>query len=78
MILKGYDDYEHKRKQFETAFRKIEIPEGLKSALEEEAETVESDGSVDRVETRRGMLNFWGKFKTSLIEIFKEEEDHKL
>jgi cell division protein FtsA len=22
------------------------------------------------------MSNFWGKFKTSLIEIFREEEDH--
>jgi hypothetical protein len=24
------------------------------------------------------MSNFWGKFKTSLIEMFKEEEDQKL
>ncbi len=27
---------------------------------------------------RRGMSGFWGKFKNSLIDIFKEEEDHKL
>ena len=78
LILKGYDDYEHKRKQFESAFRKVEIPEGLKSAMDEEAVEVETDGSVETTERRRGMSNFWGKFKTSLIEIFKEEEDHKL
>jgi cell division protein FtsA len=78
LILKGYDDYEHKRKQFESAFRKVEIPEGLKSAIEEEPVEVEADGSVETTDRRRGMSNFWGKFKTSLIEIFKEEEDHKL
>ncbi|MGZ5286143.1 MAG: cell division protein FtsA [Flavisolibacter sp.] len=79
LILKGYDDYEHKRKQFESVFKKVEIPEGLKSFSEEE--TVEADldnGSVGTAERKRGMSNFWGKFKTSLIEIFKEEEDHKL
>jgi cell division protein FtsA len=79
LILKGYDDYEHKRKQFEHVFKKVEIPEGLKSITEEE--TVEMDaenGAVPTTERKRGMSNFWGKFKTSLIEIFKEEEDHKL
>src|ERR1700755_1618014 len=30
LILKGYDDYEHKRKQFESTFRKVDIPDGLK------------------------------------------------
>jgi cell division protein FtsA len=78
LILKGYDDYEHKRKQFESAFRKVEIPDGLKSVMEEEPVEIESDGSVETTGRRRGMSNFWGKFKTSLIEIFKEEEDHKL
>src|SRR6201991_2405264 len=31
LILKGYDDYEHNRKQFEKEYRKVEVPEGLKS-----------------------------------------------
>src|SRR5215211_5634083 len=75
LILKGYDDYEHKRKQFESTFRKIEVPEGLKTLMEEVPVEVESDGGVAVGERRRGMSNFWGKFKTSLIEIFKEEED---
>src|SRR6195952_5117376 len=78
LILKGYDDYEHKRKQFESTFRKIEVPEGLKTVLEEVPVEVEASGSVETTERRRGMSNFWGKFKTSLIEIFKEEEDQHL
>ena len=31
LILKGYDDYEHKRKQFEQHFHKVEVPQGLKT-----------------------------------------------
>jgi len=78
LILKGYDDYEHKRKQFETTFRKVEVPEGLKTIREEVPVEVEANGSVATTERRKGMSNFWGKFKTSLIEIFKEEEDQHL
>jgi cell division protein FtsA len=33
---------------------------------------------VSTAERKKGMSNFWGKFKTSLIEIFKEEEDQHL
>ncbi len=76
LILKGYDDYEHKRKQFEGTFRKVEIPQGLKSAYAEEL-AVEANGTI-AIEPRKGMGNFWGKFKNSLIDIFKEEEDHHL
>jgi cell division protein FtsA len=74
LILKGYDDYEHKRKQFESTFKKVEVPEGLKSALAEDVVVVPSETA----EPRKGMSNFWGKFKNSLIDIFKEEEDHHL
>jgi cell division protein FtsA len=79
LILKGYDDYEHKRKQFEHTFRKVEVPEGLKSVVEEEEEEQPEEITATATATRRkGMSNFWGKFKTSLIEMFKEEEDHRL
>lgn len=79
LILKGYDDYEHKRKQFEHTFRKVEVPEGLKSVVEEEEEEQPDEVTATATATRRkGMSNFWGKFKTSLIEMFKEEEDHRL
>ncbi len=37
LILKGYSDYEHNRKQFENQFRRIDIPETLKkTAVAEE------------------------------------------
>jgi cell division protein FtsA len=32
----------------------------------------------DSPRPRKSMSNFWGKFKNSLIDIFKEEEDHQL
>jgi cell division protein FtsA len=77
LILKGYDDYEHKRKQFESTFRKVDVPEALKSIAEEIPVEVDGTESISTTERRRGMSNFWGKFKTSLIEMFKEEEDSK-
>src|SRR3954468_5107628 len=33
LILKGYDDYEHNRKQFENQYKKVDVPEGLKRSM---------------------------------------------
>jgi cell division protein FtsA len=77
LILKGYDDYEHNRKQFEKDFRQMVVPDGLKTVvLEDEPEQITMETTNSR--PRKGMSNFWGKFKNSLIDIFKEEEDHHL
>ncbi|HEU0112187.1 MAG TPA: cell division protein FtsA [Flavisolibacter sp.] len=78
LILKGYDDYEHNRKQFEHNFKVVSVPDNLKTEAEEEPADLETGGSIATAERRKGMSNFWGKFKTSLIEIFKEEEDQHL
>jgi len=82
LILKGYDDYEHNRKQFETGHLKIEVPETLKQAqgLEAEEEVVTADEPVvaEKMSNRKGMKDFWGKFKDGLIDLFKEEEDKHL
>src|SRR5215212_4891010 len=43
LILKGYDDYEHKRKQFEKEFRKVNVPESLQQQPEEVEEVVVDD-----------------------------------
>src|SRR6186997_1233174 len=45
LILKGYDDYEHNRKQFEKEYKKVEVPDGLKrnSDGKEEFEEEEDD-----------------------------------
>ncbi len=83
LILKGYDDYEHNRKQFETEYRKVDVPQHLRQAEKEEVlvgdeeEMIEAE--VQKVtRQRRSLNNFWGKFKDGIIDLFKEEEDKKL
>lgn len=79
LILKGYDDYEHNRKQFEKEYKKVEVPDGLKKNVEEEVyEEAEDSVTEVRVRQRRGLSNFWGKFKDGIIDLFKEEEDKHL
>jgi len=79
LILKGYDDYEHNRKQFEKEYKKVEVPDGLKKSVEEEVyEEAEETVTEVRVRQRRGLSNFWGKFKDGIIDLFKEEEDKHL
>jgi cell division protein FtsA len=77
LILKGYDDYEHNRKHFQKDFKQVVVPAGLKSNTTEEEPVNIMNGTENRAR-RKGMSNFWGKFKNSLIEIFKEEEDRQL
>ncbi|HYM95106.1 MAG TPA: cell division protein FtsA, partial [Chitinophagaceae bacterium] len=79
LILKGYDDYEHNRKEFEKEFRKVEVPETLKKSLEEE--TTEMSGEMigeSEMRKRKNLTGFWGKFKDRIIDLFKEEEDKHL
>ena len=38
LILKGYNDYEHNRKQFEKEYRKVEVPDGIKKVVNGEEE----------------------------------------
>src|SRR5215813_7241472 len=79
LILKGYDDYEHNRKKFEMEFKRVEVPEALKKNEEEPEEIMEEESiSTEKVKQRKGLSNFWGKFKDGIIDLFKEEEDHAL
>ncbi len=78
LILKGYDDYEHNRKQFEKEYKKVLVPDSLKQAEPVDEKIDESMIGADKMKNRKGLKDFWGKFKTSLIELFKEEEDHAL
>jgi len=84
LILKGYSDYEHNRKQFETDYRKVEVPDNLRKAEAAEAQQQE-DATLarellqqEKVRNRKGIKDFWGKFKDGIIDLFKEEEDHAL
>jgi len=74
LILKGYDDYEHDRKQFEIRYAQMQIPKTLQKEESEEA-VVEEDVNVAQRKKRLGIGSFWGKFKDNLIDLFKEEED---
>lgn len=83
LILKGYSDYENQRKQFENQFRKFEVPDNLRTKTTKvEAAVMEEDDDDDmqseKVRNRKGIKDFWGKFKDGIIELFKEEEDHAL
>jgi cell division protein FtsA len=80
LILKGYSDYEHNRKEFEKEYRKVEVPENLRKMemQHEEAGLSQDEMQQERVRNRKGMKDFWGKFKDGIIDLFKEEEDQKL
>ena len=82
LILKGYSDYEHNRKEFENQYRKVEVPDNLRKAeaqsVNHQATATEEQLQHDRVRNRKGVKDFWGKFKDGIIDLFKEEEDHQL
>jgi len=83
LILKGYSDYEHNRKQFDKEYRKVDVPDNLKRATvqqQEEAQTMQDRELLqqEKVRNRKGIKDFWGKFKDGIIDLFKEEEDHAL
>jgi len=77
LILKGYSDYEHNRKAFEKNHITLDVPEGLKKLVENNAET-ERRTIADRTRNKKGVKDFWGKFKDGIVDLFKEEEDVKL
>ncbi|HRO70189.1 MAG TPA: cell division protein FtsA, partial [Chitinophagaceae bacterium] len=63
----------------EREFKKVDVPEGLKKAIaREEAEIEVPEVSAEKVKQRKGLNNFWGKFKDGIIDLFKEEEDKHL
>jgi cell division protein FtsA len=80
LILKGYSDYEHNRKQFEKTYAQVEIPSTLRTPdpVREESMITEEEKQVRRINNRKGIKDFWGKFKDGIIDLFKEEEDHAL
>ena len=77
LILKGYNDYENKRKQFEAQFGKVEIPKVLQQTEIVENELVQTEATT-KVKQRKTLKHFMDSMKNGLIELFKEEEDAKL
>src|SRR5260221_13988669 len=76
LILKGYSDYEHNRKEFEKEYRKVDVPDNLRKAeMQHEGSAISQELlQQERVRNRKGMKDFWGKFKDGIIDLFKEEE----
>ena len=77
LILKGYNDYENKRKQFELTHIKVEVPDNLQSLPEGETELVIDQKGL-KAKKRKTLKGFMDSFKDGLIDMFKEEEDAKL
>ncbi len=78
LILKGYNDYEHKRKEFLNKFRKVEVPDSLKTSAVAPPPTELAKEEVNMRGRKNISGGFWDKFKNNLIELFKEEEDKKI
>ncbi len=78
LILKGYSDYENKRKEFENRFKKVIVPDSLKKdEFVAETTAVLKNEAVDTGK-RKGLNSFWDKFKDSIIDLFKEEGDMEI
>ncbi|OYU55951.1 MAG: cell division protein FtsA [Chitinophagaceae bacterium BSSC1] len=72
LILKGYNDYEHHNKDFQSSFVKVNVPSTL-TKQEEEVKMEVPVAPVVNVAARKN--KFWNMFKDNLIDMFKEEED---
>jgi cell division protein FtsA len=86
LILKGYNDFENKNKQFEENFRKVQVPASLQQpavpevlAQEDEMEAVMMEETkVSKSKERKSLKTFMDSFKNGLIDLFKEEGDSHL
>ena len=72
LILKGYNDYEHHNKDFQSSFVKVNVPSTL-TKQEDEVKMEVPVAPVVNVAQRKN--KFWNMFKDNLIDMFKEEED---
>jgi cell division protein FtsA len=79
LILKGYNDYENKNKQFDETFKRVEVPGSLQQqpSVDEVLDIADENKSV-KIKQRKTLKGFMDSFKIGLIDLFKEEEDAKL
>ena len=79
LILKGYNDYENKKKQFDHDFTRVKIAPIAASEVFEEEEEQEEDVKTERgVKPRKTLKNFLDSCKNGLIEMFQDEGDSEL
>ena len=77
LILKGYNDYENKNKQMSSNFTKVSLPKSMSAEVLVDEETDIVDEVPVKIKQRKSLQGFMDRFKTNLIELFKEEEDTK-
>ena len=76
LILKGYDDYENSRQDFEEEFERVEVPEELlKQGTEEGVPEGTSEIETPPATLPKPRKNIWEHIKNRIIDIFAEEED---
>lgn len=80
LILKGYNDYENNQKQFESSFKRIQVPGSLQQQPVDEVLDVAEEATAGpvKVKQRKSLKGFMDSFKNGLIDLFKEEEDAHL
>jgi cell division protein FtsA len=76
LILKGYNDYENKNKQMAPNYTRVEVAKTEPQPVAEEIPELVEETPV-KIKQRKTLQGFMDKFKTNLIELFKEEEDTK-
>ncbi|MFT3904456.1 MAG: cell division protein FtsA [Niabella sp.] len=77
LILKGYDDFENNRAEFNTTHIVVKVPVGLQEEVEGSGETGNTPES-SKAPRKKILEDFWGRFKSGLVKIFEEEEDKHL
>ncbi len=74
LILKGYDDFEKNKKQFEVKNTDVSVPEIFtKPEVEQPADEEEVPQGKGR--GRNNGKSIWDRMRDSLLEIFKEDDD---
>jgi cell division protein FtsA len=79
LILKGYSDFERKKKEFITANNEVvAVPEQFRKPEVHMPEFIPEDLPVSEEKVEHRKRSIWDKLKDSIYEIFKEEDDTEL
>lgn len=75
LILKGYNDFEHNRKEFKNQFKTVEVPDEFKRQLTKEEQINAEEQKHISKEKLEKRSTIWTKLRNSLYDLFKEEEE---
>ena len=81
LILKGYSDFEKKRKEFVTANTDVVVPKDFVRPLTEQelmAEQESTEESISKDAIKKRKKSIWDKLKDGVYDLFKEEDEAEL